>query len=282
MIERHSRTSFTIRRAVQRDVPVHVLILSDVHYDSKHCDRRMLQRHLDQAVERNASIFLNGDFLDLMGGKYDPRNTLPGGLRPEYRGQDYFDLVIEDAAQFLAPYAHLLTVYAQGNHETNVKKRQHTDPSKRLVQRLQELGSPVQLGGYSGWVRWRFEYSTEKFSQLMHYHHGYGGNAPRSKGVLHVDIDTAKFPDADLIVRGHDHNKWHVPVTTQRITSKMTAYKSTVHHLRCGSYKDLSDGFGGWEIEKGFAQPRLGGWWWSCVRDSGRPKCWRTVVEEAV
>jgi hypothetical protein len=76
-------------------------------------------------------VFLNGDFLDLMGGKYDPRNTLPGGLRPEYRGQDYFDLVIEDAVKFLEPYKDLLTVYAQGNHETNVKKRQHTDPLEK-------------------------------------------------------------------------------------------------------------------------------------------------------
>tara|TARA_Y100000592_G_scaffold100459_1_gene180635 strand:+ start:1712 stop:2554 length:843 start_codon:yes stop_codon:yes gene_type:complete len=279
MIQQHTRTNYTVTQDCDYGVRSWVLILSDVHFDSKHCDRALLTQHLDQARVRGARVFLNGDWLDLMGGKYDPRNTLPGGLRPEYRGQDYFDLVIQDAARFLEPYKDLLTIYAQGNHETNVRKRQHTDPSKRLVKLLQEMGSPVQLGGYSGWVKWRFQYRTEIHSELMHYHHGYGGNAPRSKGVLHVDIDQAKFPDADLIVRGHDHNKWHVPITVQRVNNHMKVEQRTVHHIRCGSYKELSDGYGGWEIEKGFAQPRLGGWWWWCER--GDRRRWRTGVEEA-
>ena len=38
----------------------------------------------------------------------------------------------------------------------------------------------------------------------IHYHHGYGGGAKRSKGILGADIDQKDFPDADIIVRGHD------------------------------------------------------------------------------
>jgi hypothetical protein len=209
MIQQHTRTNYTVTQDCDYGVRSWVLILSDVHFDSKHCDRALLTQHLEQARVRGARVFLNGDFLDCMGGKYDPRNTLPGGLRPEYRGQDYFDLVIQDAARFLEPYKDLLTIYAQGNHETNVRKRQHTDPSKR----------------------------------------------------------------------GHDHNKWHVPITVQRVNNHMKVEQRTVHHIRCGSYKELSDGFGGWEIEKGFAQPRLGGWWWWCER--GDRRRWRTGVEEA-
>jgi len=127
-------------------------------------------------------------------------------------------------------------------------------------------------------VRWQYLYHTECKSYMMHYHHGYGGNAPRSKGVLHADIDAAKFPDADLIVRGHDHNKWHLPITTERVTRKMEVTRSTVHHIRCGSYKQLGDGYSGWEVEKGFAQPRNGGWWWYCEKYN---KKWHTGVEEA-
>jgi UDP-2,3-diacylglucosamine pyrophosphatase LpxH len=279
MITQHTRNHYTITTPeVEAGEKQYVLILSDVHFDSTKCDREMLIKHLDQAKERGAKVFLNGDFLDLMGGKYDPRNTLPGGLRPEYRGQDYFDLVTADAVEFLEPYKDLLTVYAQGNHETNVKKRQHTDLSKRVVEGLQAIGSPIQLGGYSGYIRWQYLYTTECKSYMMHYHHGYGGNAPRSKGVLHADIDAAKFPDADVIVRGHDHNKWHLPITTERITQKMVVTRSTVHHIRCGSYKKLGDGYSGWEVEKGFSQPRLGGWWWYCMKQG---RTWETGVEEA-
>ena len=105
MITKHSRNHYTVTTPeIETGERQYVLILSDVHYDSKNCDRAMLTKHLKQAQERGAKVFLNGDFLDLMGGKYDPRNTLPGGLRPEYRGTDYFDLVIEDAVEFLKPY----------------------------------------------------------------------------------------------------------------------------------------------------------------------------------
>lgn len=231
-------------------------------------------------MERNATILLNGDFLDLMGGKYDPRNTLPGGLRPEYRRQDYFDAVIEDAVGFLKPYASNIALYAQGNHETNVKKRQHTDPSKRMVEGLSHVGSPVKLGGYSGYVKYRLSYAgTEEKSWLIHYHHGYGGNAPRSKGVLSVDMDSMKFPDADFIVRGHDHNKWHVPISVERMSKGMKKRIATIHHIRCGSYKLLGDGFSGWETEKGFGHPRLGGYWLFFGR---RGASWVEGVEEAV
>lgn len=278
-ITQHSRNHYTISQDCQHHQRNYVLFLSDVHYDSKKCDRKMLKEHLDLALERNAPIFLNGDWLDLMGGKYDPRNTLPGGLRPEYRGQDYFDLVIADAVKFLEPYAHLITVYAQGNHETNVRKRQHTDPSKRMVEGLRSLGSEVHLGGYSGYVRWQYAYRTEVKSFMMHYHHGYGGNAPRSKGILSADIDSSRFPDVDIMLRGHDHQKWHLPMTVERISRKMEVNKSTVHHIRCGSYKMLGDGYSGWETEKGFAQPRLGGWWWWC--DKVATGKWKTGVEEA-
>jgi hypothetical protein len=48
--------------------------------------------------------------------------------------------------------------------------------------------------------------------------------------------------------------------------------------LRCGSYKQLGDGYSGWEVEKGFAQPRNGGWWWWCEKYN---KSWSTGVEEA-
>jgi len=276
-IERHSDTAHTIKRLVNSRSDEHwMLLLSDVHYDSVYCDRKMLTRHLDLALERKASVFLNGDFLDLMGGKYDPRNSLPGGLRPEYRGSDYFDLVIDDAVKYLSKYKDLLTLYAQGNHETNVRKRQHTDPSARMVAGLQAAGSKVQLGAYAGWVRWVYQRAGERKSYYMHYHHGYGGNAPRSKGVLGVDLDTARYPDADIMLRGHDHNKWYVPVSINRINQRMNQQQRTVHHIRCGSYKQLPKK--GWEVEKGFAAPRLGGWWVRIYQSEGQ---WKEEVQEA-
>ena len=195
---------------------------------------------------------------------------------------DLLELTIAKADRgrfWRAPYKDLLTIYAQGNHETNVRRRQHTDPSARLVHGLKQMGSPIELGGYSGWVRWQYQRYNEKRSWLMHYHHGYGGNAPRSKGVLSADIDTAKFPDADIILRGHDHQKWHLPMSAERMSRQMRRQERAIHHLRCGSYKMLGDGYKGWETEKGFARPRLGGWWWWC--EASAHKDWATGIIEA-
>jgi hypothetical protein len=49
-------------------------------------------------------------------------------------------------------------------------------------------------------------------------------------------------------------------MTVERIGQHMALREETVHHVKLGSYKML-DRFAGWEVEKGFAQPRLGGWW---------------------
>ena len=72
----------------------------------------------------------------------------------------------------------------------------------------------------------------------VHYHHGYGGGAKRSKGILGADIDQKDFPDADFILRGHDHQKWHLPVTVDRITS-MKLEQRTVHHLCLAHTRNL-------------------------------------------
>jgi len=60
-----------------------MLFISDVHLDSVHCDRDKLKQHLDLALKRNAPVFIFGDLLDLMQGKYDPRSN-KGDLNPKY------------------------------------------------------------------------------------------------------------------------------------------------------------------------------------------------------
>jgi UDP-2,3-diacylglucosamine pyrophosphatase LpxH len=250
----HSPTAFTFRWEVPSK---RLLLISDVHFDSVKCDRQMLTRHLDQALADNASVFIFGDWFDLMQGMYDPRRSY-SGLRPEYKSITYLDDVIEDSAAYLSKYASVIEFIGRGNHETNIEKRLSTSPIDRLCQLL---GRNVTPGPYSGWIRLLgFRGSKQTRQLLLHFHHGYGGNAPRSKGVLNVDLDQKEWPDADIIVSGHTHQKWHVPMTVERVTTHMTVSEQSVHHLKLGSYKKL-DRFAGWEVEKGFAQPRLGGWW---------------------
>jgi len=258
VLKRYSANCHEVTKSIKYGETWHTLQISDVHFDSPKCDRILLTKHLKEAETLGAFVVINGDLLDVMGAKKDPRSNY-SGIRPEYKVDQYLDSVIEDCIEYLAKFK-LSYLINRGNHETNILKRMHTDPTERIVQGLKGKGVNCDSGGYSGWIRWKFD-GASRLSKLQHYHHGYGGNAPRSKGVLGIDIDMKKFPDADIITRGHDHNKWYVPQRVQRISNKMAVSIEEVHNLRTGSYKELGDGFGGWAIEKGFDHPSLGGWW---------------------
>ena len=261
ILTQHGPRQFREERILKpNEVTTVGLLLSDVHFDSTKCDRDMLKDHLDKALALKASVYIFGDWFDLMQGMYDPRRSY-SSLRPEYKSITYLDDVINDAVEFLEPYKEALAMVGRGNHETNIEKRLSTSPIDRLVG---ALGGGIMAGPYSGWVQLVYSRNANnhggRHQRMMHFHHGYGGNAPRSKGVLNVDLDQKEWPDADVIVSGHTHQKWHVPMSVERITDRLNTYEDTVHHLKLGSYKKL-DRFAGWEVEKGFQQPRLGGWW---------------------
>ena len=260
ILTQHGPTVYSEQRCLKHnELQVAALLLSDVHFDSVKCDRDLLTKHLDEALAQKASVYVFGDWFDLMQGMYDPRRSY-SGLRPEYKSITYLDDVINDAAEFLEPYKDIIAMISRGNHETNIEKRLSTSPIDRLVGML---NSGITAGPYSGWVQLSYlpgEREEGRYQKMLHFHHGYGGNAPRSKGVLNVDLDQKEWPDADVIVSGHTHQKWHVPMSVERITHRLNIQEDTVHHLKLGSYKKL-DRFAGWEVEKGFAQPRLGGWW---------------------
>ena len=261
ILTQHGPRQFREERILKpNEVTTVGLLLSDVHFDSTKCDRDMLKGHLDKALALKASVYIFGDWFDLMQGMYDPRRSY-SSLRPEYKSITYLDDVINDAVEFLDPYKEVLAMVGRGNHETNIEKRLSTSPIDRLVG---ALGGGIMAGPYSGWVQLVYSRNANnhggRHQRMLHFHHGYGGNAPRSKGVLNVDLDQKEWPDADVIVSGHTHQKWHVPMSVERITDRLKTYEDTVHHLKLGSYKKL-DRFAGWEVEKGFQQPRLGGWW---------------------
>ena len=178
----------------QRKGQQHFLFISDIHYDAMKCDRERLHRHLEEARELGAGVFIFGDLFDLMQGKYDPRGNY-SELRPEYKSCVYVDEVIQDVGEKLAKYADVIKFISKGNHETNIEKRMMVSPIDRVAQILNAAGGHVEVGGYAGWLvvqAHRSGAAKRRFN--IHYHHGYGGGAKRSKGILGADIDQKDFP----------------------------------------------------------------------------------------
>ncbi len=159
--------------------PKKVLLLSDIHWDNPKCDRVLLKRHLDQAMEMDARICMNGDTLCLMQGRADRRGS-KSGIRTAHNVDHYFDAVVNDAIEWFSPYAKNIDVISYGNHETAIIKHQEIDVIQRLVGGLnQKNGTHIQTGGYGGWIVYNFKRPKSAGSvsyRIKDYHgRGWGG-----------------------------------------------------------------------------------------------------------
>ena len=239
-----------------------LFVTSDLHIDSVNCNRNRLVDDLTEAKNRNAKILIFGDIFDAMQGRFDPRRSLDE-LRPEYRRQDYYDFVVKDTARLLAPFAQNIMLLTPGNHETAVLKNASISLIDRLVYSLNmEHGGQVMQGGYGGWVRFLLSRGTQggRFSVKMKYHHGFGGDSPATKGIGHANRQQVYIKDADIILNGHNHNAYYVPVISETISDAGKLVFHTTHHVRTPGYKqDYGDGSNGWTVEKGMVPKPLGG-----------------------
>lgn len=260
-----------IRMSLKANETRSFLLCSDVHFDSKKCDRELLTRHFKQAQEKNAGVIIVGDFFDAMGTKKDPR-SLPNDIRPEYYQAEtsYLDAVVEDANKFLTPYKDNILLISKGNHEGAIERHNETNPLYILSYLLnKEKGDEVLFGEYEGVVHFFFErYKGNRQSQTLYYHHGYGGNAKRSKGVLNVDIDSANYPFADIIAKGHIHQSWQVtrPHWVQIPKTLQIEYREQ-EHICLGTYKRTQTK-DGWSVQKGMNPTPIGSWWIDFTMDN--------------
>jgi len=243
-----------------------VLLTSDRHHDSPYCDREHEKRDLDVALERDALIIDVGDMFCAMQGKYDPRKQL-GDVREEDNAKNYLDLIVEHAAEFYKPYANNFLLIGRGNHESSVLSRCGTDLISNLVYRLNTFGGNVFNGFFGGWIRFLFhDNSIVRDSKNLKYFHGAGGGGPVTRGVIQTNRQSVYLPDADIVVNGHTHDAWHVPIARERLSNKGTLGSDVIHHIRTPAYKrDYRDGAEGWHVER-WGPPKLTGCVWLCFK----------------
>lgn len=234
---------------------------SDVHFDNPKCNRELFFKHMDKALELDAMITITGDFLCLMGGTHDRRRSKTG-IRKEYNEDNYLDLVINDAADKLVPYAKNIILISRGNHETSVSKNCETDVMERLVERLNLLaGSNIQVGNYLGYYTLDFNYKNGHSRKPVNvaYSHGHWGGIV-TKGALSVMRYSAIFPDADIVFSGHTHDSF--VMTQPRYKMRPQSEKVEIEkqwHVKTGTYKEEFEQGIGWATEKIGVPKHLGG-----------------------
>jgi len=249
-----------------KDSVFSLLVLSDVHFDSPECDRRLLAKHMDQAREKGAMVVILGDWFDSMRSTGDRRMT--HGARPEHDRLDYLDALVDDSVSFLDPYRDCISVITQGNHESAMKRHHNTDLTRRLADRL-----GVAHGPYRGWLLVSIakgKNGEHSYTRKIYYDHGSGGTAPVTRGVIKTNRRAVMVPDADIVISGHIHERWTVEIPRIRLTARnLRPSQDRQLHISSGTYKreDLTEG---WAAEKGFGPAALGGVWIDMCWAEGR------------
>jgi len=242
-----------------------VLLSSDRHNDNIKSNRDLQLRHLEQLKERNGLGLDFGDLFDAMQQRGDNRSNRDE-IRPEDNTEKYFDSIVEHSAEFYAPYARWLRLFSRGNHESSALKYHGMDLTNNLVYRInthEQTTGTVYRGGYGGWVMLQFNIrDTVRVTKRLKYFHGSGGGGQVTKGVISTNRQAVYQPDADIVVNGHTHDNWHLPLGRERINQAGVVSKDLIHFIRLPSYKDeYRDGADGWHVERWGEPKPIGAVW---------------------
>lgn len=232
--------------------PQGLTLMSDLHIGAAHVDYRKIKHELAEAKRHGDRININGDVFDMVLVK-DAKRFTPGVLHPKLRGRgDIINKAVEWAAEMLLPYVNQIDMIGIGNHESSVEKYHNIDVVKMLIYELNKHKADehtIHYGGYTGFISYSFSAQKEDGGVQMaranqprvrpfvvYYHHGSGGAAPVTKGMIDFNRKDTAF-DADVLWMGHKHNRWAGHV--QRVSCPLTGHNVVVRdvrHVMTGAY----------------------------------------------
>lgn len=182
---------------------IKLALFSDIHYDSPDCDRETLKKHLDFCLKDGRYILFGGDLFDAILLK-DQKRAVPHLLE---NTDAQLNKKLDDIYNFLKPYQKQILFMGRGNHEESIIKYNGLDVLSMLATML-NMGQEhkILVGNYANFIRFTFKKPSDRkeFHYDLFQHHGAGGAAPQTKGMLDFQ-QIAKGTNADLIWLGHKH-----------------------------------------------------------------------------
>jgi hypothetical protein len=221
---------------------VRILLISDAHWDNPHCNRKLYNQHVKEAVETNSPILYNGDTLCLMQATTDRRQR-KGDTRVEHENQDYFRTVCKDFAEQHGEACKNIAMLGYGNHETAPLKWCSVDPVELLADQIElQTQYRPQVGGYRGWVSIRINRGGKRNTVhrpiRIYYTHGSGGGGPVTRGVIKTARHNAFVEGADVIWMGHIHEQWDVNTPVVGINREGREFMRKRWHICTPGYKE--------------------------------------------
>jgi predicted phosphodiesterase len=258
----------SITRSLTRSEVGRIMFLGDLHLDSNYTNRKALKRALDQAVAEDAPIVILGDVFDAMQSKGDRRASKAALVRQYHGRDDYLNAMLEDAEEFLRPYARHVWIMLHGNHDADMVKYHETDLLRLLSVSLNRDGASIATPGYQTHVAIKPRISTSKYADLVlgWVTHGSGGSSPVTGGVIGASRRAVYIPQADFFVSGHLHRPFDFPTGQVRVSQAGHVYKQRVRHVQVGAWKDESVNDPTWANQKGMQPMPVGPAFWLELR----------------
>lgn len=180
-------------------------LFSDLHLCADDVDEKRMKRDFDRACDEDRRILINGDIAELILPGDKKRWTASKLIS---KRDDVLNETLEHTYSFLKPYADYIDLIGTGNHDESPIKYDSFDLVGALVALLNrdKTNGSIHRAGYQGYVRYRVKYEKSRSSTpfTIYHHHGSGGSAPVSKGM--IDFNRIVYShDADLYWIGHKH-----------------------------------------------------------------------------
>lgn len=238
---------------VVRGSPLGLTLMSDLHIGAANVNYRLITRELEEAKANGDRVLVNGDVFDLITVK--DKRFVPDVIHRRLRGKrDLINGALEWALEIFSPYADMIDMIGVGNHDVASERWSNIDLVKMLVMSLQKEvkgDHVIHYGGYTGFMDYRVRPDREPPEGrlaadhgrrlVIYYHHGSGGNAPVTKGM--IDFARKSWVMADIIWMGHKHNR--VASTIQTLSCPLAGDDPTIkeqRHIMTGAYFDTYSG----------------------------------------
>lgn len=208
-----------------------IYVLSDVHFGHPHTDLSLLTRHLEQAKQEGALIIDNGDFFDTR--QFQNQSSLT-----KRNKNDFYEKIVDKAFNLLKPYAKNIIAMGWGDQEMRVHKRSKMDLTYSLITKLRNEGSRGFSFMNEWWVYLTFNVQhREEVLRIRMTHDGGGNGAMVSRGTVAINRLAAHLPDVDIVINGHNHQAYIVPIARQQPNPNGSLQRKLVYFVRVPGYQ---------------------------------------------
>ncbi len=93
-----------------------------------------------------------------------------------------------------------------------------------------------------------------------------------TRGVIQTNRQAVYLPDADIVVNGHTHDAYILPIARERLSNRNVVHQDYIWFIRTPGYKnDYGNGESGWHVESGMPPKPSGGVWLRLFYDKPAP-----------